>query len=637
MVKNESKYLERCLQSLQPLREAIESELIIVDTGSTDKTVEIAKKFTEKVYFHPWNNNFSEMRNITISYATGEWFLVIDGDEILNDATPIIAFLKAPNNIEFGAAGMHTKNFTDENDWNKFSLTQSMRLFKMNNEFHYSGAIHNQPVFTGTTCLISAVVLHYGYIATDKDLMERKFERTATILKRELEKEPTNIYYLYQLSVSYGMHKDFELALDTIKKAYALLQQESIDIQKSYLYVYHQYIIALSKLKKFSEIEAIANNALKHTDELMDVHCLLGEAYMQLKDNMKAIASFEKYLDLAENYGVREHNLAIVDYTLSHKESIYYNLCLLYHGVGNLFESFKYATKIKEKSLLKEVFPKILSLVYDLKKPELLYQYYTKQLCLLEKSIVYGFEEILEQAHGDERNSFAKKVRMHFSKGKNLYSIWNQWKIGKLKANQVERVCRENSFQSIPDFYLNFIVELFRNNSVVSLSLVMGNVSEKRWNQIIAFVRENASVQFLEWLYEIVSSSEVKEFGQHGCIYYKLIRSLARVIMLTHKEERKEIPVAIIEKYLDHGMFYIQKIYSEQIVQEVLTSVLIADPEDLFLLRLKQVEQLYFSGNEIAGKLEFDKLKDQYNKAEDIISYWKETRCLKSFQRVSEG
>ncbi|NLL52873.1 MAG: glycosyltransferase, partial [Peptococcaceae bacterium] len=77
MVKDEEKNLPRCLESLKPLMQQVDSELIIVDTGSTDNTVNIAKSYTERVYFHPWNNNFSEMRNITISYAQGEWILIL--------------------------------------------------------------------------------------------------------------------------------------------------------------------------------------------------------------------------------------------------------------------------------------------------------------------------------------------------------------------------------------------------------------------------------------------------------------------------------------------------------------------------------------------------------------------------------
>jgi glycosyltransferase involved in cell wall biosynthesis len=76
IIKDEETNLERCLSSLIPLMNKIESELIIVDTGSTDKSPEIAKKYTDKVYFHEWNNNFYDMRNISIGYAKGEWVFI---------------------------------------------------------------------------------------------------------------------------------------------------------------------------------------------------------------------------------------------------------------------------------------------------------------------------------------------------------------------------------------------------------------------------------------------------------------------------------------------------------------------------------------------------------------------------------
>ena len=81
MVKNEERYLDKTLYALNDLRKDIDTELIILDTGSTDSTVEIAKKYTDKVYFSKWNDNFADMRNISISYASGDWILILDADE----------------------------------------------------------------------------------------------------------------------------------------------------------------------------------------------------------------------------------------------------------------------------------------------------------------------------------------------------------------------------------------------------------------------------------------------------------------------------------------------------------------------------------------------------------------------------
>jgi len=80
IVKNEKDFLENCLNSVKD----VVDELIIVDTGSKDKTKEIAKKFTDKIYDFEWNHSFSEARNFSIRKATKEWILILDADETIN-------------------------------------------------------------------------------------------------------------------------------------------------------------------------------------------------------------------------------------------------------------------------------------------------------------------------------------------------------------------------------------------------------------------------------------------------------------------------------------------------------------------------------------------------------------------------
>ena len=82
IAKNEERVLARCLASVR----AIVDEIILVDTGSTDRTVEIAESFGARVYHAPWENDFSKVRNVSLSYATKDWILVLDADEEI-DAT----------------------------------------------------------------------------------------------------------------------------------------------------------------------------------------------------------------------------------------------------------------------------------------------------------------------------------------------------------------------------------------------------------------------------------------------------------------------------------------------------------------------------------------------------------------------
>jgi glycosyltransferase involved in cell wall biosynthesis len=79
IVKNEADKLPRCLSSVQ----SIVNEMIVVDTGSTDQTTEIAQSFGAQVYHYAWNNNFSAARNESLRYAQGDWVLVLDADEVL--------------------------------------------------------------------------------------------------------------------------------------------------------------------------------------------------------------------------------------------------------------------------------------------------------------------------------------------------------------------------------------------------------------------------------------------------------------------------------------------------------------------------------------------------------------------------
>ena len=81
IVKNEELVLERCLESLKGLMD----EIIIVDTGSSDRTKEIAKRYTRQVYDYTWEDDFSKARNYALSFATCDYIYVADADEVLDE------------------------------------------------------------------------------------------------------------------------------------------------------------------------------------------------------------------------------------------------------------------------------------------------------------------------------------------------------------------------------------------------------------------------------------------------------------------------------------------------------------------------------------------------------------------------
>lgn len=193
IVKNEESCLETCLETVKDA-----DEIIIVDTGSKDKTVEIAEKYG-KVFYYEWNDNFAEARNFAKSKATGDWILSIDADEKLLNTIEQVK--KIAEQAEADGVKAINVNQVSGSQSNKFP-----RLFKNCEEVCWIGAIHNYLSISGKAD--SNLKIEYGYSPAhnlDPD-------RTLRILKKEVEKggKKRELYYLGR---EYWYRKDYENAI----------------------------------------------------------------------------------------------------------------------------------------------------------------------------------------------------------------------------------------------------------------------------------------------------------------------------------------------------------------------------------------------------------------------------------------
>ena len=108
--KNEIRCLERCLQSLKPLRDAIPCELVMADTGATDGSRAIAEKYADVLFDFPWINDFAAARNAVIDHSHGEWYMSIDCDEWLGeDISQLVNFITNPHADNF--SGFVIRNY----------------------------------------------------------------------------------------------------------------------------------------------------------------------------------------------------------------------------------------------------------------------------------------------------------------------------------------------------------------------------------------------------------------------------------------------------------------------------------------------------------------------------------------------
>ncbi|WP_058306692.1 glycosyltransferase family 2 protein [Gracilibacillus massiliensis] len=303
MVKNEESNLSRCLQSITPLLDRSDVELIIVDTGSIDNTIEIANKYTKKIFYRKWQDNFSEIRNYSISAANGKWVFIIDADEEFIELDKIIKLLNSNDIDNYNAIQLLTNNILYK-DGSKTIITPSCRIFK-NGNLSYDGAIHNQPIFNGPVYNTNIYFNHYGYINDDRELMDNKFNRTATILKREILKDPNNVYYQYQLAKSLGMHGDHIEALQQIRTAYKVMKEN----KQIKLYIYLTYANLALLNKCYNEAVEISEEGLQFNDQYIDLFFILSKGLYNIKMYHEAIHAYRRYLKL---YEIGE-NLSIFD------------------------------------------------------------------------------------------------------------------------------------------------------------------------------------------------------------------------------------------------------------------------------------------------------------------------------------
>lgn len=205
IVKNEEKHLERCLASLQ----GHVDEIVVVDTGSTDRTVEIALSHGAKVAEFPWTNDFSAARNISLELASGDWALWIDADEEVAPESwgPIREAIVRPH---FGGFFVRIVNFMDEEgDANTYTHAP-VRIFQLRPEVRFRGRVHEQVTPSldeiGLPCaqLSNATFNHYGYRPSEMEA-KNKLERTISLLETEVRESPEDAFHWFNLANAYSV------------------------------------------------------------------------------------------------------------------------------------------------------------------------------------------------------------------------------------------------------------------------------------------------------------------------------------------------------------------------------------------------------------------------------------------------
>ncbi|MFH1642170.1 MAG: glycosyltransferase, partial [Nanoarchaeota archaeon] len=211
IMRDEEKHIGRCLESVKDIAD----EIVIVDTGSIDRSIEIAESFGAKIYNHPWQDNFSLHRNQSVGYASGDWLLQIDADEELIGDKEGLKKTLARISSGYNTVSVNLRDVCQESG----AQFNASRIFR-NGKIKYRRAVHNMAICEGAEKLGSVLfndvtIVHHGshYQITKKE-SEKKTARTGALLLKALEDDPEDYELLFYLMQFYGTIEDYALAID---------------------------------------------------------------------------------------------------------------------------------------------------------------------------------------------------------------------------------------------------------------------------------------------------------------------------------------------------------------------------------------------------------------------------------------
>lgn len=271
IARNEERCIERCLRSAARYVDS----MLVLDTGSTDRTCEIAQACGARVQRFTWVDDFAAARNAALAAAAARWHLVLDADEWLDDSAQVLRGLaaEAPNFV--GAVNVrslldpdpNTGQPLQANDWLSRVLPQGVR---------YRGLIHETPVHALPVRRLPVTVWHDGYLLTQRD---RKQGRNLALLQRAVAQQPEDAYFRYQLAREQEQAGDSETAVASYLEA--LRERPPVSPPWRHAAVFNA-IEFFGRARRFEEGAALVEMEMPHYADAVDFWFVLGGFFFEL-------------------------------------------------------------------------------------------------------------------------------------------------------------------------------------------------------------------------------------------------------------------------------------------------------------------------------------------------------------------
>ncbi len=323
IVKNEEKFLAQCLDSIK----GVVDEIIIVDTGSTDRTVEIARQYTDKLFFHAWNDDFSEARNVSLGYATGDWILQIDADEALErEDVPLL--YKAIQANHYNVVFVTILNELSDGQWGKHRF---QRLFRRG-KAHYEGIVHNQLVYEGDTGVAEIRLYHYGYNLAPEQ-MHAKYERSGALLRKQIADDPMNTFARQNLVHALRAVEDYAGMIAEGEEALRIDSPNTTPTHRQQ--IKNDMAYALLQMERYEEAEALCTDVLEEVPFFLDAIFNLATVYMMWGKMEEAIRHYKRFLEVKRDEVRHPHFSQLIVDVFDFESRVCLNMAVCYERLGD--------------------------------------------------------------------------------------------------------------------------------------------------------------------------------------------------------------------------------------------------------------------------------------------------------------
>ena len=328
IVKNEEHRLAQCLDSLKPIAD----QIVVVDTGSSDRTISIAKQYNCQIFHFEWCDDFSQARNFAIAKAKGQWILVIDADEILEKSAIKILEEVMQCDDYLAVNLLRTEVGAKQSP---FSLV--LRMFRNHTAIKFFGIYHEsidqsitniqkQEPHWRVINIESPVLSHYGY--TESEIQTKQKSKFAKkLMEKHLQLFPDDSYMLNKLAALHinnyscqGDSNDLTYAMQLISQGLSQTQDKEEYNLITYELCFHlgiayEYLGEIELAKK-SYTQAVSLQVPEVSK--IAAYMNLGNIYQEINQNLEAIAYFEKVTKIAPNFAQGYFNYGVALKTAGH-------------------------------------------------------------------------------------------------------------------------------------------------------------------------------------------------------------------------------------------------------------------------------------------------------------------------------